>query len=387
MTAPFRIAHLLPWGNIGGTEIATMRAARAAIAFGASCRLFLPVGAVELEARARAEGLETEFYDWAEPSLRHGLAYWKSNQRLAGALRAWGANLLHTSEVLAAFRLSLAGRMAGIPVLCHVRNRQTFFSRRDQLFLRPITRYAFVSASTQKTFGVPIPLSAGTVLYDALDAPAVPTPRERVAIRSEVAAEFGFPAAVPLVGMVGRVDPQKDFSTFLQAVRIVLREHPETRFLAIGALNATPDAALYYEREVQPLLAADAVLRDRVIFTGFRSDAGRLMTALDIFALATHFEGFPLVILEAMARGIPVCATAVDGVPEAIAEGSGLVHPPADAPALAADLSALLGDSARAEAIGAAGRRRVETVFSPHRYASELEALYRSLLAGRTAVT
>ena len=74
MTAPFRIAHLLPWGNIGGTEIATMRAARAAIAFGASCRLFLPVGAVELEARARAEGLETEFYDWAEPSLRHGLA-------------------------------------------------------------------------------------------------------------------------------------------------------------------------------------------------------------------------------------------------------------------------------------------------------------------------
>jgi glycosyltransferase involved in cell wall biosynthesis len=103
---------------------------------------------------------------------------------------------------------------------------------------------------------------------------------------------------------------------------------------------------------------------------------------MDLFVLSTHWEGLPLVILEAMAQGLPVVATAVDGVPEAVADGeTGYTVPHADPAALADALGRLLDDPVRATAMGRAGRARVERMFTVAQFESNLLRLYDQVLA------
>jgi glycosyltransferase involved in cell wall biosynthesis len=119
----------------------------------------------------------------------------------------------------------------------------------------------------------------------------------------------------------------------------------------------------------------------RFVFTGFRTDVARLMSALDVFVLCTHFEGLPLVILEAMARGRPVVATAVDGIPEIVIDGrTGLLHTHGDAEALASRLLSLLEDDALAARLGGAGREFVKMEWSRERFAANMARLYGDVL-------
>jgi glycosyltransferase involved in cell wall biosynthesis len=105
------------------------------------------------------------------------------------------------------------------------------------------------------------------------------------------------------------------------------------------------------------------------------------MSAFDVFVLCTHFEGLPLVILEAMARGRPVVATAVDGIPEIVIDGrTGLLHPHGDAETLAARLLSLLEDEALAARIGGAGREFVKMEWGRERFAANMARLYEDVL-------
>jgi len=123
------------------------------------------------------------------------------------------------------------------------------------------------------------------------------------------------------------------------------------------------------------------------IFTGFREDVARLVAAFDVFVLSTHGEGLPLVILEAMARGVPVAATEVGGIPEVVRHGeTGLLHAHGDDAALASHLSSLLSDEAGAAALGEAGRRHVEREFGRERFAREMAGLYRELIGAGAGV-
>jgi glycosyltransferase involved in cell wall biosynthesis len=108
----------------------------------------------------------------------------------------------------------------------------------------------------------------------------------------------------------------------------------------------------------------------------------------DVFCLPSTYEGLPLAILEAMASGLPVVATAVSGNPEAVEDGvTGLLVPPESAAALAKALVALLGDRARREAMGAAARRRVAERFSIEAVADRYLALLERLAAGSPAAS
>jgi glycosyltransferase involved in cell wall biosynthesis len=133
-------------------------------------------------------------------------------------------------------------------------------------------------------------------------------------------------------------------------------------------------------------LAERVGIRERVRFLGYRADARALVGLMDVLAVPSLTEGSPLIVLEAMAAGVPVVASAVGGIPDQVRHGEeGLLVPPDDPGALGDALGGLLQDPARAHRLGEAGRRRTENEFSHDALVRRIEGVYRSALDGKSA--
>jgi glycosyltransferase involved in cell wall biosynthesis len=175
----------------------------------------------------------------------------------------------------------------------------------------------------------------------------------------------------PLVGTLARLVPQKGLDVLLEAFA---RVPPPARLVIAG--DGKLRAALSHR-------AAAPDLAGRVRLLGARADGAAVLAALDLFVLPSRWEGFGLVLLEAMAARRAIVATRVSAIPEVVAEGqTALLVPPDDAPALAAAMASLLDDPARRAAMGSAGHARVGAHFAvPAMVAATLE-IYRTALAG-----
>jgi glycosyltransferase involved in cell wall biosynthesis/peptidoglycan/xylan/chitin deacetylase (PgdA/CDA1 family) len=184
----------------------------------------------------------------------------------------------------------------------------------------------------------------------------------------------------PIVGTITRLSPQKDIPTFLEMARIVVEEVPETKFIIVGDGE---------KRNELQSLAERSGLGDHVRFLGYRKDALDILKGFDIFALSSLWEGLPIVILEAMAMGKPVVATAVDGVVEVVQHGkTGLLTEPRRPDLLAGSVIELIKNPGRSEEMGERGRERVETYFSIDRVINTVEQIYLSqVLKGKPRVS
>jgi glycosyltransferase involved in cell wall biosynthesis len=374
--APRRIAHILPWPSVGGVEVATLRTMRAAEGAGLTGVAFVPRGGAAVRALFERGGVPVVEYDPPEPSYRHPLAYLRRSLALARQLRAAGVNVVHCADFLAGFRCGLAGVLARVPVISHVRGRVPYLSGRDRSFLWPIRWFVFVSSETRASFAFPVPERRSSVLYDGIDVPT-----EEPNLSAEVRAELGIPPAARIIGMVARVAPAKDYPTLIAAAAEVVRAHPEAMFLIVGQRSGVREYSEHFALVSQ--LLADAGLTSRFIFTDHRDDVDRLVAAMDVCVLTTFAEGLPLALLEAMARGRPFVATNVGGIPEIIQDGdTGVLVPLGDAPALARALTALLDDPSRAAALGAAGRAHVERHFGRVQFQARVRALYDQVFRG-----
>jgi glycosyltransferase involved in cell wall biosynthesis len=272
--------------------------------------------------------------------------------------------------------------LAGLSVLCHIRNRSAKLTRRDKSFLYPVNRFAFVSRDTWKNFAYKVSPRRGIVVYDGIEIKATNVVKARESVRQK----YGIPATAKVIGMVARIAPQKDYATLARAASRVIAADKNVRFLIVGDYSGTADYREHYE-EVKRMLAANAV-SEYFIFTGFQTDVSRFLDAMDIFVLSTHFEGLPLVILEAMAQSKPVLATAVDGIPEIVVdEKTGLLHQHQDDEQLSAHLLALLRDKERAARLGEAGRQAVERDWSHERFARDIKNLYWQMLSGKKSIS
>jgi glycosyltransferase involved in cell wall biosynthesis len=175
----------------------------------------------------------------------------------------------------------------------------------------------------------------------------------------EVLEALGVPAGAPVVGNVAALTGHKDHATLVEAFALLRSRVPEARLVIAGEGELRTDL----ER-----LVAERGLQDRVIFAGFRRDLDRLLPAFSVFCLSSHLEGLGTSVLDAMAFGLPVVATAAGGIPEAVQDGvTGRVVPPRDASALAGALAEVLGDEGRRQALAAAGRRRYLESFTDDR--------------------
>lgn len=185
--------------------------------------------------------------------------------------------------------------------------------------------------------------------------------------RAEVRAELGLPQDAVVVGAVNRLSPQKDPLSLVRALTSALAEHPGARALVVG------DGPL--RDDVEALLVEHG-LAGRVVLTGLRRDVPRLLTAMDVFVSASRWEGLPRTVLQAVATGLPVVATAADGVVDVVQDGvTGLLVPVGDVAGLAQALVRVVRDPALGRRLAAAAAGRLPE-FDAARMVRGLEAVY-----------
>jgi glycosyltransferase involved in cell wall biosynthesis len=177
----------------------------------------------------------------------------------------------------------------------------------------------------------------------------------------------------PLVGVVARLQPEKGVATFLKAGARVAKVVPRARFIVAG------DGPLRAELEA---LVGRLGLERNVRFLGFRSAPRAVIGLLDVLVVPSHTEGAPLVVLEAMAAGVPVVASAVGGIPDQVRHGEdGLLVPPGDPAALGKAILELLEDPGLARRMGTAGFRKAATEFNHETMVERAMKVYRTALA------
>ncbi|MBX3442834.1 MAG: glycosyltransferase family 4 protein [Planctomyces sp.] len=180
------------------------------------------------------------------------------------------------------------------------------------------------------------------------------------------------PRHVPVVGTAGPLEAVKGLRFFLSAAAIVLQEMPRTQFLVAGA---GPE-----ERKLRKQ-ARDLHLGESVTFVSSFPDFSASLEAMDIYVLPSLKQGLGTIMLEAMARGLPVVATRTGGVDTAVSDGvTGMLVPPSDSAALAARTVELLRDPLRARSIGQQARELASREFRVDRMVEETEQVYRRVL-------
>jgi glycosyltransferase involved in cell wall biosynthesis len=184
------------------------------------------------------------------------------------------------------------------------------------------------------------------------------------------------PVAAKVVGMVSSATPLKRHEDFLKAAVIVRRSVPDGFFLVVGG-----DWDLSKYGQSIKKLSQELGLAEQIVWLGFYEGIHEIFKAIDLLVLPSDEESFGRVLIEAMAARKPVVATAVGGIPEIVIDGvTGFLVPPRSPADLAQAIIRILNAPPLAEAMGQAGRRRVEEHFSASRYVDSIEGVYKELL-------
>lgn len=299
---------------------------------------------------------------------------------LASRLRHYRPDVVHTWMYHADLMGGVAAKLAGVRrVIWHLHNSDLSPQR-----VRGMTRWV-VKALAVLSRWIPetvISCSEAAVrVHSALGYAAekfvvipngvdtgrfVPSPEAR----AEVREELGIGAERPLIGLVARVDSQKNHHGFFRAVRLFFERGGDADFLLVGR-DATP------EHWQLPGWRDETGRPERILLAGPRDDVPRVMTALDVATSSSLGEAFPLVLVEAMACGTPCVATDV-GDSALIVSDTGLIVPPDDADALAAAWRRMLSMPSEERAqLGERARQRVTANYAIADVAERVWGLYR----------
>lgn len=302
-------------------------------------------------------------------------AFRRGGEAIGRIAREEGAAVLHAHHPVVA--VQALGAAAGTPLLLHVHETLPMPRLYAALVRRVRARCAMwvcvseASRALVRSLGVPeertrlVYNGVGPVFMGEAPPPA---------------AELCRPG--PHVGIFGVIEPRKGHAHFLRALALLGEQFPHAQGWVVGAPGFAEGAA-----HLQALrrLAGELGLGERVHFPGHRDDVAALMAGMDAVVLAsTGFESLPTVLIEACALGRPTVATAVGGVREIVRDGeTGLVVPPADAPALARAMGVAL--SPAGAALGARARADARRRFAPDRFGDDLAACYRDLVGAGKA--
>lgn len=189
--------------------------------------------------------------------------------------------------------------------------------------------------------------------------------------KAEMRTDLGIPRNAIVVGTVARLSAQKAPLDFVKAASAIAEACPEAFFVFVG------DGPLRPQVEAQ---IATLGLTERFILTGLRRDVPELMTAFDIFVLTSLWEGLPRVLPQAMATGLPIVATAIDGNAEAVVDGiTGRLVPPDQPDQVAQAVLDLLNNSVLMAQMGLEGKRKVDE-FGARKMIEQIAHLYNQLL-------
>jgi glycosyltransferase involved in cell wall biosynthesis len=292
-----------------------------------------------------------------------------------------GIDLVHSQGARADFFARLSGRVANSPhILCTLAMpvegfnvnplRKIAYRFLDRLSSRYVERFIVVSDSLKRilTEGRGIAPQRVVRIYNGIELNQYHPDLKKTSLRSN----WGIGPTAPLIGAIGRMAWQKGFEFLIRAMPNVISASPETRLLLVG------DGPLRMELET---LAKQLNVYDKIIFTGFRADVNQILSTIDILAVPSVLEGFPMITLEGMAMAKPIVATQIDGITEQLVQDKqAILVPPKNPDALADVLLKLIQDTEFTSGLGMAARRKVEADFSVERMVRETEKVYLSLL-------
>lgn len=292
-------------------------------------------------------------------------------RELTHAVAAARPDVVHSHHVGPFFYSAPAARWAGSGHVHTEHSVEAYDAPRRRMIGRLMPSFAHVFAVSREVAEARRALFGGeTPVIDngVAEVPAV-TPEERARVR----AATGLPAHAFLIGVVARLAPEKDHITLLRAVRTLHAHNLPAHLVIVG------DGPVRGELEAA---AREMGLQSHAHFLGMRSDAATLNAAFDVAALTSLREGQPLALLEAMARGVPVVATGVGGVPELLADGAGTIVPIRDEQATSAALYPMLLDPVLRARAAAAGRARIRRHHSAGAMVNAYTAAYRAAAPG-----
>jgi len=298
-------------------------------------------------------------------------------RRLRRAIHAIQPALIHTNGMRAHLLGGLAGRLAGVPVIWHLRDflHEGAAGRIVRALARLIPARVIVNSDA---VGASLGLTRHVRrVYNGVDLRTFSPDRDGSAFRRAQ----GFGAEAPLVALVAHLTPWKGHLVFLDACRLIAARRADCRFALVGGPVYGTDGHAGYAESVAEAVRAHG-LEDRVALAGVQDDTPTVMAALDILVHAsTASEPFGRTLIEAMASARPVVATRGGGTAEVILEGeTGLLVPPGAPDALAEAVLRLLDDPALRHRLGRAGRRRAEKQFGAEAHAAEVMGIYADVL-------
>jgi glycosyltransferase involved in cell wall biosynthesis len=311
----------------------------------------------------------------------HLIRYLKSFARVIVDLRkkviSVDPDLIHANSVRAGLVVTAATLGLNKQVVWHLHDllpRHPFNSliRAVGLLSRRTRMIAVAQASADRFIGSFRPLQKRiTVIPNGVDLEKFHPDQ---ITRQKIRGELQLRADEPVIGIIGRLTPSKGQLELLRAFKRVVGEFPNATLLIAGA------PAFNQEHEYGELLkraAAELGISNRVLRLGARDDVAAVMQALDLLVVNSSSEACCLVVLEAMASGVPVLATRTGGTPELIEHGrDGWLVPLRDEDALATAIIKLIRQPNLRSQFAQQGRQRVTARFGLDRYISEIQNFY-----------
>lgn len=322
---PIRIMNLIARLNVGGPAVAVTHLTQR---LGApDYESFLVCGTIEpgegdMTYYAKERGIEPIIIPELGRSLnplRDIRTLWKVYQ----LIKEMKPDVVHTHAAKAGFVGRLAAYLAGVPVIVHTfhghvfrgyfsPNKTRFFIILERLTARMSDTIITLSDGLRRELAEEYHITRKgriTVLPLGLDlGEFTKVGRKSGAFRKE----FNIANDAPLIGIVGRITPIKNHVLFLKAAAEIRKQLPKARFVIVG------DGEIRAEIEAQ---VDQLSLREAVIFTGWQKDLAHIYSDLDVLVISSVNEGTPVTVIEALAAGCPVVATAVGGLPDLLDHG------------------------------------------------------------------
>jgi len=298
---------------------------------------------------------------------------------LRSSIRRFRPQVVHTHSSKAGVLGRLAARLEQVPVVVHTVHgfgftplqsavKRTVFYRAEKLAARWTDHFVAVSRVNLE-HGVDLGLwkaEQASVIRAGIDLDRFRAHTDG----GDTRRRLGIPDGAPLVTQIGNFKPQKAPLDFIQAAARIAEVMPDVCFVMVG------DGPLRGRAET---MAADLGLADRVVFSGWWDDIPGLLATTTVSVLSSRHEGLPCAVVESLAAGVPVVATAVDGTPEVIRPGvNGELVAPGDWAALAETVLGILGDPERRRSMAAVAADGLDEFGRDH-MVRKLEELYRWL--------